>query len=346
MSDLAHRHPQNPLLTPSVVHPSRDGLRVECLLNPGVFRHDGKICLLVRVAERPARQEGRVRIPFLQDGHLEVLDLAADDPELDTSDPRVFRYRDKGYLSTLSHLRLFTSGDGTHFHDAGLQLHGEGDHEAFGIEDCRVSTLEDGRFLLTYTAVSENGYGPGLRITRDWKHFEPCGMILPPPNKDAAIFEEKMGGRFYCLHRPSGVVVGGHDIWMGSSPDLLNWGHHRCIARTRPGLWDSARIGAGAAPIRTDRGWLAIYHGADHKSCYRLGALLLDLDEPWKVLARSEKPIMEPSTDYERNGFFGSVIFTNGHLVDGDRITIYYGAADSVICGASMSIRDILTTLR
>jgi predicted GH43/DUF377 family glycosyl hydrolase len=111
-------------------------------------------------------------------------------------------------------------------------------------------------------------------------------------------------------------------------------------------MWDSARIGAGAAPIHTQEGWLAIYHGADRESRYCLGAVLLDLRDPSKVLARSQYPIMEPLADYEKSGFFGNVIFTNGHFVDGDNLTLYYGASDSVICGARFSIRKILATLR
>lgn len=346
MPDLATRFPENPLLQPGDVRPSAEGMMIECLLNPGVFRHEGRVCLLVRVAERPEPKSGRVRIPFLCNGKPQILDVDEKDPDLDAGDPREFKYCGKGYLSTISHLRLFTSEDGIRFMDAGLQLHGEGDHENFGIEDCRVASISDGRFLLTYTAVSDNGYGPGLRVTRDWKHFDSTGMILPPSNKDVAIFEEQIGGSYHCLHRPSGVIVGGHYIWTASSPDLKHWGNHRCIAKTRPGSWDSSRIGAGAAPIRTDRGWLVIYHGADDKSLYRLGAMLLDLNEPWRVLERSVGPIMEPVAPYEQKGFFNNVVFTNGYLVNGDTVTIYYGGADRVICGATLSIADVLGSCR
>jgi predicted GH43/DUF377 family glycosyl hydrolase len=110
-------------------------------------------------------------------------------------------------------------------------------------------------------------------------------------------------------------------------------------------MWDSARLGAGASPIRTSKGWLEIYHGATAENRYCLGAMLLDLQQPWKVMARSHDPIMEPTADYERTGFFGNVLFTNGHLVNGDEVTIYYGASDSVICAAKFSIQQILQTL-
>jgi len=105
------------------------------------------------------------------------------------------------------------------------------------------------------------------------------------------------------------------------------------------------RVGAGAAPIRTPAGWLEIYHGADEKHRYCLGALLLDLEEPWKVIARSTEPIMEPVAAYDQIGFFANVVFTNGHLVHGDTVTLYYGASDSVICGARFSIQEILRVL-
>jgi predicted GH43/DUF377 family glycosyl hydrolase len=347
MADLARRFSHNPLLTPELVKPSQAGLKVECLLNPGVFRFEGKTYLLIRTAERPEPQAGQVRIPIMDKGELKIVAWNADDPLLDTHDPREFKYGGEGYLSTLSHLRLFVSDDGITFLPAPQgYLWGAGILEAFGIEDCRVTAFDDGRYFLTYTAVSSWGYGVGLRETSDWRTFREHGLIFPPANKDAAIFDRKVEGKYVCLHRPSAIVVGGHFIWLAFSDDLIHWGEHRPVAKTRPGMWDSARIGAGTAPIFTDRGWLEIYHGADKNFRYCLGALLLDLKEPWKVLARSEVPIMEPTEEYEQNGFFGKVIFTNGHLVDGDTITLYYGASDSVICGARLSLTAVLESLR
>jgi predicted GH43/DUF377 family glycosyl hydrolase len=110
-------------------------------------------------------------------------------------------------------------------------------------------------------------------------------------------------------------------------------------------MWDSARVGAGAAPVRTEKGWLEIYHGANKDHRYCLGALLLDINDPTIVLARSTEPIMEPLQPYEQTGFFGNVVFTNGHYVDGDTIYMYYGASDEVICGATLSVSEILSTL-
>jgi predicted GH43/DUF377 family glycosyl hydrolase len=248
----------------------------------------------------------------------------------------------------MSHLRLAASEDGVHFAEDHSYpfLIGRGELESYGIEDCRVVQI-DSTYYLTFTQVSPHGVGVGLRSTADWRQFTRHGMIFPPHNKDCAIFNEKIGNMYYALHRPSSPELGGNYLWLAESPDLVHWGNHRCIAHCRPGAWDGARVGAGAAPIRTPQGWLEIYHGATvAPTRYCFGALLLDLDEPWKVLARSKDPIMEPLADYERAGFFGNVVFTNGHLVDGDEVTAYYGASDSVICGARFSIHEILGTLR
>jgi predicted GH43/DUF377 family glycosyl hydrolase len=346
--DLASRFARNPLIQPGDVLPSRDDLRVECLLNPGAFRYQGKIGLLVRVAEGPVLEKGWVAAPVLDPdavGGIRVLRVRENDPELQNAEARGFLYQGQGYLTTLSHLRLAWSEDGVHFEvDPKPLLVGEGDHESFGIEDCRVEWI-DGRYWLTYTAVSENGVAGGLISTTDWKTFERHGIIFPPHNKDIALLPEKVAGSYWALHRPSGLGPGGHYIWISRSPDLLHWGGHVCIAKPRPGMWDRHRIGAGAAPIRTPQGWLELYHGADEDHRYSMGALLLDIETPTKVLARSERPIMEPTAPYECMGFVGNVIFSNGQIVDGDRITMYYGASDSVVCGAVLSVREIIESL-
>jgi predicted GH43/DUF377 family glycosyl hydrolase len=347
MADIAKRFPENPLLRPADVRPSTPGMKGECLLNPGAFRFDGKTWLLLRVAERPEQKAGKTTFPIIAaSGALEILEFDNSDPKLDLSDPRVLRYDGTDYLTTLSHLRLAASDDGVHFREdeSYLPLFGQGELEAYGIEDCRVTQIES-RYYLTFTQVSGNGVGVGLRSTTDWRTLASHGMILPPHNKDCALFGEQVGGKYYALHRPSSPLLGGNYIWLAESADLFHWGNHRCLARTRPGRWDGARVGAGAAPIRTEQGWLEIYHGANAEHRYCLGALLLDLRQPWKVLARSTEPIMEPSAAYERAGFFGNVVFTNGHVLDGDCVTLYYGASDSVICGARFSLQEILKTL-
>lgn len=348
MKDIARRFPENPLLLPKDLWPSSEALQVICLLNPGVFTFEGRTWLLIRVAESIAQKEGVIFFPVINaSGKTEIIEVPLNDPDLVATDPRIVTYKGLGYLTTISHLRLLCSDDGVNFYEPegyGL-ISGEGNLEQFGIEDCRVSKIDD-TYYLTYTAVSENGVGVGFKTTKDWKTFESHGMILPPPNKDCAIFEERINGKFYALHRPSSTGIGGNYIWLAESHDGLHWGNHQCIVKTRPGHWDSARVGAGAAPIKTDQGWLEIYHGATAEHRYCLGAFLMDLNNPSRVISRTVEPIMVPTENYELSGFFGHVVFTNGHVVNGDELTIYYGAADEFICGARFSIKEIMSLLR
>ena len=347
MKDIARRFAENPLLLPKDLAPSREGLQIISLLNPGVFRFDGKTWLIVRVAEGVRQKEGVLFFPALNaTGNTEIIEVPLNDPDLIATDARVVNYKGLDYLTTVSHLRLLASTDGVHFseQESYPALFGNGYLERFGIEDCRVTQLGD-TYFLTYTAVSDSGVGVGLRTTKDWQHFEIGGMILPPHNKDCAIFEEKIKGKYYCLHRPSSKEIGGNYIWLAESSDGLQWGNHQCLIKSRPGMWDSARVGAGAAPIRTERGWLEIYHGANAEHQYCLGAFLMDIHDPSKVIARTKDPIMVPTEAYELSGFFGYVVFTNGHILDDDRLTIYYGAADEFVCGAHFSIKEILTKL-
>jgi predicted GH43/DUF377 family glycosyl hydrolase len=346
---MANRFTENPIITTHDISPSHEDFVVECVMNPGVFYYEDKTWLLLRVSERPPQKESEVSLPIMREnGTLYNLKFDKNDPLLDTSDPRKFTYDGNMYLSTISHLRLVCSDDGVHFYEpknVPNKIFGEGALETYGIEDCRVCLIE-GSYYLTYTQVSENGVGVGLMQTKDWVNFSRKGMILPPHNKDCALFEEKINGKYYCMHRPSGIGLGGNFIWIANSENLTHWGEHQCILRTRKGLWDSERVGAGTSPIKTEEGWLAIYHGADKDNRYCLGAILLDLENPSEVISRSIEPLFEPITDYEKNGFFGNVVFTNGHLVQGNDIMLYYGASDEVICGAKLSISRILQDLK
>jgi predicted GH43/DUF377 family glycosyl hydrolase len=346
--DLAQRFPDNPLLSPLDVPPTRSGLSVICVLNPGAFHFAGKTWLLLRVAEGLPASDTSVSAfildPSAANG-VRCLEVAITDPALQFSDPRGFGYQGQLYLTTLSHLRLASSTDGVHFQvEPQPALEGEGALEAFGVEDCRVTVI-DGQFYLAYTAVSADGYGVSLAHTTDWQTFDRLGMILAPPNKDCVLFPERIDGRYVALHRPVSTDLGGKYMWLARSPDLVHWGGHACIARTRAGLWDSVKIGAGPPPVRIPEGFLEIYHGADERDRYCLGGLLLDAHDPARVLGRSRDPIMAPSADYELGGFYGNVVFATGAFTDDETLTLYYGAADTLICGATLSIQAILKGL-
>jgi predicted GH43/DUF377 family glycosyl hydrolase len=341
------RFPANPILRPSDIRPSREDMEIAGVLNPGAFQYNGRTGLLLRIAERPVQEAGLISTPVndpSKEGGMDILRFPIGECDW-VEEARIFTHRGHSYLTSLSHLRLAWSDDGINFSvEETPALLGAGPLERFGMEDCRVTRIGD-VYHLHYTASSSDGVCVGAISTRDWKSFQRHGAIIPPPNKDFALFPEKIGDYYYCLHRPTYNGLGGPYIWSARSPDLLHWGDHQCVVRPRPGAWDGKKLGAGASPIRTELGWLEIYHGVSHDDQYSLGLLLFDRDNPRKVLARSPHPIMRPSAPYELAGFVGNVVFTNGHIVNGDTVTLYYGAADEYICGATLSLKALLATL-
>lgn len=206
-------------------------------------------------------------------------------------------------------------------------------YERRGIEDPRITYLE-GEYYIMYTAYSRYGARLALCKTSDFKNFERLGLISEPENKDGCLFPRKIKGRYVRLDRPYGGGIG--NIWLSYSDDLLHWGDSEVVMTTRGGFWDSDRIGACAPPIETEQGWLDIYHGVKNTSAgpiYRMGAALLDLENPAKVLCRSAVPILTPREYYERVGDVGNVVFSCGAILeDGGKLKIYYGAADTCIC--------------
>ena len=333
-----------------MVRPSRPDLEVVGVFNPGVIRHENDVLLLLRVAEAPLRHAaGEVAAPTFDasSGRLEVHRWAGDTPGLDVSDPRTVVLDGRTWLTSISHLRVARSADGIHFDvEPAPALSAATELESFGIEDPRI-TLLDGTYWINYTAVSPHGIATALASTRDFRTFERHGIIFTPPNRDVTIFPERIGGRHAALHRPMPEGLGEPAIWIGWSSDLMDWGGHLPVAGARRDGWDDLKVGGGAIPFRVrvgaQEGWLAIYHGVSRSPLeYSLGALLLDARDPGRVLARSRDPILKPEAPYEREGFFGGVVFTCGVLAEGDTIRVYYGAADGVTAVADLSLADIL----
>lgn len=343
---IGKRFPENPLIQPKDVKPDNKDFIIESVFNPGAFTYKQMVGLLCRVTERPVQKKTCVSTPIITAGlKKEVLSFSLKDPGLTYDDPRKFTYNGKGYLTTLSHLRLAWSEDGKHFTVNDLPtIEGYSSYESFGVEDCRVTEIA-GIFYLTYTAVSDNGVAVGLISTSDWINFNRHGLIFPPHNKDCSLFPEKINDSYHAFHRPAGILLGGSYIWLSDSTDLLHWGNHLCIAKTREGMWDCERVGVNGPPIKTDKGWLVLYHGADNTNRYCIGAMLCDTNNPSKVIARTGNPIFEPDAEYEKEGFFGNVVFSAGHIVKDDDLTLYYGAADTTVCAASFSVRQILELL-
>jgi beta-1,2-mannobiose phosphorylase / 1,2-beta-oligomannan phosphorylase len=336
-----------------MVPPSRRDLDVVGVFNPAAIRHNGDVVLLLRVAEAPRGVPAReVAAPIYdaESRQLEIKRWPLDADGLDASDTRAIVVAGRTWLTSISHLRVARSRDGIHFEvEPAPALSPATPHESFGIEDPRI-TLLDGTYWINYTAVSSYGVSTALASTRDFKTFERHGVIFPPDNKDVTIFPEKIAGQYAALHRPTPTGIGHPAIWAAFSPDLLSWGGHSLVAGPRDGMWDDSKVGGGAVPFRVRTGaydgWLAIYHGVTGSPpAYSLGALLLDPVDPTVIIARSREPILRPVAVYEREGFFGGVVFTCGLLAEGDLVRIYYGAADGVTAVADLSLEEILSGL-
>jgi beta-1,4-mannooligosaccharide/beta-1,4-mannosyl-N-acetylglucosamine phosphorylase len=216
--------------------------------------------------------------------------------------------------------------------------------------DPRVTWL-DHRFYVTWCS----GYhGPtiGVAYTHDFETFVQLDNAFLPFNRNGVLFPRRIDGRYAMLSRPSD---GGHtafgDVFYSESPDLVHWGRHRHVLAPLPLTWQATKVGAGPTPIETEEGWLLLYHGV-LTSCngfvYSVGAAFLDLEEPWRVTARADEYLLAPQESYERIGDVPNVVFPTAAVVDhaSDRLTLYYGAADTVVCVAHGYLSEIVAFAR
>ncbi len=222
-----------------------------------------------------------------------------------------------------------------------------------GCEDPRLTRIGDTVYMF-YTAV-DGANPPRVALTsiartdflaRRWNAWARPKLVSPPniDDKDVCVFPEKIRGKYVVLHRiqPS-IDINFFDDLEFENGEMLTQGP---FILPRPGMWDDQKIGVNTVPIRTPSGWLILYHGVSQEgSVYRLGAALLDLEHPNRVLARSDTPLFEPETEYEKVGIVPNVVFPCGAVVKGGRLIIYYGGADRVVGVASMRLRDILKRL-
>jgi beta-1,2-mannobiose phosphorylase / 1,2-beta-oligomannan phosphorylase len=339
------RHPQNPLITPADVKPSRSDFEVIGAFNAGVTRYKDEAVLLLRVAERPINHDvAWTTYPFMDaDGEISIRTIARTDARYNLSDSRLIVNLQTGQimLTSISHIRLARSRDGVHFEvDEHPWLAPTPPYENYGVEDARI-TLIDGVYYINYSAVSSLGISTGLISTRDFVNIERLGIIFPPANRDVAIFPARIAGDYICYHRPMPSIVGGLNIWLARSTDLKRWGDHQLVLQAAATGWEDGRVGGGAPPILTEHGWLSIYHAADRQQRYCLGFFVTPEENPERIILQSSQPILLPEASYETQGFFPNVVFTCGALLNGDTLQIYYGAADESIALAEANLKDV-----
>jgi predicted GH43/DUF377 family glycosyl hydrolase len=350
---MIRRLSTNMMVRPEDVPPSRVDWEVIGTFNPGAVRFGPDVVLLIRVAERPREQRpGWTALPRWSPDDGLVVDWARND-EVEFMDPRVVRMRADGTvrLTFVSDIRVAISRDGKaidRFRSA--KLAPQFTTEEYGVEDPRITPL-DGRYYITYVAVSRHGASTALASTADFETFERHGIIFCPENKDVVLFPERINGQYVAIHRPNGVTrFTPPEMWLASSHDLLHWGRHRYLyGGRRP--WETGRIGGGTPPIATHDGWLEIYHGnlrptvAGEVGAYFGAAMLLAKDDPSRVLRTTLEPILTPSEQFEREGFVSNVVFPTAVVEAAGNLLIYYGASDKYSAVVEFDREDVLAAL-
>ncbi len=218
------------------------------------------------------------------------------------------------------------------------------EYEEYGIEDPRITFME-GEYIITYSAYSRHGVRIGLAKTRDWVSVERFSLITEADYRNVVIFPERFNGLYARLDRPHSEISP-WSVWISYSPDLRYWGESKIIMKPVQYHWDEMKIGPGAPPIKTDRGWLNIYHGVFPTmdgSVYRLGVALHDLEDPSNIIGVGDNWILQPEEPYELSGYVHNVVFTCGAVPEEDgTVKIYWGGADTVMCTGTASINELV----
>lgn len=213
--------------------------------------------------------------------------------------------------------------------------------------DNRITKIDDNYYIITPVMV--HGYDSPVGLlgkTKNFIKYEPIDIITQPKNRGASLFPEKINGKYYKLDRPGGGDGSNGDIWISASEDLIHWGEFKPVLAAGYRFWNVSKIGP-TPPIKTDKGWLDIIHGVYQPAggtYYYIGAMLLDLDEPWRVIGKTNSYILAPEETYERHGNCDNTVFPCGAIADyeSDRIRLYYGACDNYICLATGSLSELV----
>lgn len=304
---ILKRHPKNPL-----IH-VKDYPGIAQIYNPSPVQFGDETLLLVSVVEHAAK---------------------------------------KGYGRDVGQTRVARSKDGISFN---LGTENFIDTQADGMPwdlyhhfiDNRVTKIDDWYYIITPVIVHGFDSPVGmLGRSRDFRSYERIEIITAPKNRGASLFPEKINGKYWKLDRPGGGDGSNGDIWISSSPDLVHWGCFKPLLAAGYRFWNNQKIGP-TPPIKTDKGWLDIIHGVFTPAggtYYYIGAILLDLKEPWKVIGKTNSYLLGPEEDYERHGNCDNTVFPCGAIADTekDKLRVYYGACDNYICLAEGKLSEVV----
>ncbi len=328
---------KNPLLSPN----KENAWENLAVCNPGAWYEDGRFYLLYRAAGDDPEHIIRFGLAESKDG--ENFERVSDDPAFGPSmdgpdmggveDPRIIKFDDEFYVTYA--YRPYPPGQYWTFpHDV-------------------VLLPEAGKYApLVYRNNIANS---GLAVTKDFKKWSRLGRITQSnlDDRDVILFPEKINGKFVMLHRPKEWVGKNYGckhpaVWITFSDDLMTWNQpSSLLINGIEGTWEE-KVGGSTPPLRTKDGWLFLYHGVENggQGYYRVGAVLLDLERPDKILARLDHWIMEPEHDYEINGIYKGCVFPTGNFIIEDTLYVYYGAADKYVGLATCSISELLNELK
>lgn len=218
------------------------------------------------------------------------------------------------------------------------------EYEEYGVEDPRISEI-NGEYLITYSAYSRHGVRIALAKTKDFQSLERISLITQADYRNVVIFPEKINHQYVRLDRPHSEISP-WSIWISYSPDLVYWGNSKVVIKPLTYHWDEMKVGPGATPIKTDKGWLNIFHGVFATmsgSVYRLGAALHDLQDPSQIIGVADEWILQPEDPWEISGYVDNVVFCCGAVPEEDgTIKIYWGGADSVMCMGTAQVEDLI----
>lgn len=325
---IIKRHPANPILS------AKDVLYDAMLVfNAGVTKYQGKYVMVFR------NDFGSVEEQRLDGTNLGVAY---------SDDGIIWKVQPKPCLETKN------------FADAAWRFYAQRSSEEIRRAYDPRLTVIDGRCYMCFAVDTCHGVRGGIAVTDDFDHFEILTMTVPD-NRNIVLFPEKVGNKYVRLERPFLVFDGGcrdkFDIWLSDSPNLKYWGNSDLVLGVEDVPFANNKIGPAAPPVKTPKGWLTIFHAVDidtsrgkngweksWKKRYTAGIMLLDLNNPIKIIGMSKEPLIVPEAPYEiSGGFRNNVVFPGGIILeDTGEVKIYYGAADTVECLATAHIDDLL----
>ncbi|HTZ41945.1 MAG TPA: hypothetical protein VMC07_01930 [Candidatus Omnitrophota bacterium] len=350
------------LVSPRDIKPISPKFSVIGTFNPAAARlPNGDIALYVRVAEKlknEASEDSKYYYAPRCEGdktcRIKLDKFRKDLVRLKSPDDIIFK-DDTKRLLFISHFRrviLDKTGFKIKSIDkkpsfSGLKANGE-----LGVEDPRIVKIGD-KYIMTYVSLSRLGdISTSLATSKDCINWDRKGMIFSEQNKDVVLFPEKSDKFYYAFNRPeSEFQFSPPHMWISSSKDLINWGHNRPLLLSKKGNWDYQRVGAGAPPIKTKKGWLLLYHGvveAKDSLSYEVGAALFDLKSPRKLIAKSPQPILSPVKNYAKTSSGNNIIFPTGLISDenGEDLLLFSGEADTVTTVKKISLQDIFKAMK